>query len=42
MCEKQRNGEFEGWFPMWYHKESQQFIDRFGGTAMAFDTKGDF
>jgi len=42
MCEKQRNGEFEGWFPMWYHKESQQFIDRFGGAAMAFDTKGDF
>ena len=42
MCEKQRNGEFEGWFPMWYHRDSQQFIDRFGGAAMAFDTKGDF
>jgi twinkle protein len=42
MCEKQRNGEFEGWFPMWYHKDSQQFVDRFGGVAMAFDFKGDF
>jgi len=42
MCEKQRNGEFEGWFPMWYHRDSQQFIDRFGGMPMAFDQRGEF
>jgi twinkle protein len=25
MCEKQRNGEDESWYSMWYDKESQQF-----------------
>lgn len=42
MCEKQRNGEFEGWFPMWYHRDSQQFVDRFNGVPMAFDLTGEF
>lgn len=42
MCEKQRNGEFEGWFPMWYHKESQQFVDRLHGMPLVFDAKGEF
>jgi twinkle protein len=42
MCEKQRNGEGEPWFEFWYHKDSQQFIDRFGGMPMAFDVRGEF
>ena len=42
MCEKQRNGEGEPWFDLWYHKDSQQFIDRFNGMPMQFDLKGEF
>lgn len=42
MCEKQRNGEGEPWFDLWYHKDSQQFLDRYNGMPMSFDTKGDF
>lgn len=42
MCEKQRNGEHESWYDMWYHKDSQQFLDRNGGMPMAFDNAGDF
>jgi twinkle protein len=42
MCEKQRNGENESWYDMWYHKDSQQFLDRSGGMPMAFDHAGDF
>jgi len=42
MCEKQRNGEHEAWYDMWYHKDSQQFLDRNGGVPMAFDHAGDF
>jgi twinkle protein len=42
MCEKQRNGEFEEHYPLWYHKESQQFIDDVNGVPMAFDTEGGF
>jgi twinkle protein len=42
MCEKQRNGEFEEHYPLWYHKESQQFIDDVNGVPMAFDAEGGF
>jgi twinkle protein len=42
MCEKQRNGEAEDWFSLWYHRESQQFVETNGGVAMAFDDKGKF
>ena len=42
MCEKQRNGEFEEHYHLWYHKESQQFIDDVNGVPMAFDTEGGF
>lgn len=42
MCEKQRNGEFEGWFPMWFDRESQQFVDKLHGLPTIFDAKGDF
>jgi len=27
MCEKQRNGESERWYNLWYDKDSQQFIE---------------
>jgi twinkle protein len=42
MCEKQRNGEGEPWFDLWYHKDSQQFLDRRNGLPMAFDQTGEF
>ena len=42
MCEKQRNGEGEPWFDLWYHHDSQQFLDRRNGLPMAFDQTGDF
>jgi twinkle protein len=42
MCEKQRNGESEDWFFLWYHKDSQQFIDSYNGVPMAFDDGGEF
>jgi hypothetical protein len=42
MCEKQRNGEAEEWYQLWYHKESQQFIEMSNGVPMAFDAGGAF
>lgn len=42
MCEKQRNGDNEDWYDLWFHKESYQFLDRQNGVPMAFDQKGDF
>jgi twinkle protein len=27
ICDKQRNGEWEGRFPLWYHHQSQQFLE---------------
>jgi len=42
MCEKQRNGESEDWFNLWYHRDSQQFIESPEGVPMAFDDAGDF
>ena len=42
MCEKQRNGEHEKWYEFWYHKDSQQFLERFSGMPMQFDLKGEF
>ena len=42
MCEKPRNGEGEPWFDLWYHKDSQQFLDRRNGLPMAFDQTGEF
>jgi hypothetical protein len=35
-------GEFEEHYPLWYHKESQQFIDDVNGVPMAFDAEGGF
>ena len=34
MCEKQRNGEDESWFSMYYDKESQQFTEINNAGAM--------
>ena len=42
MCEKQRNGEVEDWYNLYYHKDSQQFIQDENGVPMAFDTEGGF
>lgn len=42
MCEKQRNGENEMWYQLWYHKDSQQFVDTEGGVPMAFESHGSF
>ena len=42
MCEKQRNGESEDWFNLWYDKESQQFLESLESTYMVFDDGGDF
>ena len=42
MCEKQRNGEHEDWYSLWYHKESQQFVESHDAYPMAFDEKGHF
>lgn len=42
MCEKQRNGEHEDWYSLWYNKESQQFIDTSFGQPMAFEDGGKF
>ena len=42
MCEKQRNGEHEEWYQLWYHRESQQFIDTPHGQVMVFEDGGRF
>jgi len=42
MCEKQRNGEDESWYNLYYHKDSQQFVESEDAVPMAFDTAGTF
>ena len=42
MCEKQRNGEAEDWFSLWFDRESQQFTEQPGAVAMSFDQGGAF
>ena len=42
MCEKQRNGELEDWYQLWYHKDSQQFVEDENSVPMAFDVAGEF
>jgi twinkle protein len=42
MCEKQRNGEAEEWYHLWYHKASQQFVENPDSVPMAFDSRGAF
>ena len=42
MCEKQRNGEAEDWYSLWYHKESQQFVESHDSIPLDFDQRGRF
>ena len=42
MCEKQRNGESEDWYSLWYHKDSQQFVESCDSVPMSFDDGGRF
>ena len=42
MCEKQRNGEAEDWYSLWYNKDSQQFIEYHDSVPMSFDDGGRF
>jgi twinkle protein len=42
MCEKQRNGEAQEMYGLYYHQSSQQFIEAWGGATMDFDNKGKF
>jgi twinkle protein len=42
MCEKQRNGENEEWYQLFYHKDSQQFVEDESSVPMAFDIAGPF
>ena len=42
MCEKQRNGESEEWYSLWFHRESQQFVESHDSLPMVFDDKGNF
>jgi twinkle protein len=42
MCEKQRNGEAEDWYSLWYHKDSQQFVEHDNSVPMSFDNGGRF
>jgi twinkle protein len=42
MCEKQRNGESEDWYSLWFHKDSHQFLENPDSMPMTFDQKGDF
>jgi twinkle protein len=42
MCEKQRNGEAQEMYSLYYHQGSQQFIETLGGATMDFDNKGRF
>jgi twinkle protein len=42
MCEKQRNGEAEDWYSLWYLKDSQQFVENHDSIPMSFDGGGRF
>ena len=42
MCEKQRNGESEDWFNLWYHRDSTQFVDSAAGGPIRFDQAEQF
>ena len=42
MCEKQRNGEAEEFYGMYFEHNSQQFIETLGGQPIDFDNRGAF
>ena len=35
ICDKQRNGEWEGQIGLWFHKESMQYVGAFGDQPLA-------
>jgi twinkle protein len=41
MCEKQRNGDGQEWYGLWYDSLSQQFVERIG-ARIDFDNRGSF
>ncbi len=42
MCQKQRNGEAEEFYGLWYQAGSQQFVETLGGLPIDFDNRGRF
>lgn len=42
MCEKQRNGEGEDWFNLWFDPQSQQFLEAPDGRCMTFGPREEF
>jgi len=42
MCQKQRNGEAEEFYGMYFEHNSQQFIETQGGQPIDFDNRGAF
>jgi twinkle protein len=42
MCQKQRNGESEEFYGMYFEHNSQQFIETQGGQPIDFDNRGSF
>lgn len=42
MCEKQRNGESEDWFHLFYHRDSQQFIEAPDAVPYTFNPRAAF
>jgi twinkle protein len=42
MCQKQRNGEAEEFYGLWYEGQSQQFLENIDGVPIDFDNRGGF
>jgi len=42
MCQKQRNGEAEEFYGMYFEHNSQQFVDTLNGQPIDFDNRGSF
>ena len=42
MCEKQRNGESEDWFHLFFHRDSQQFVEAPDSVPFVFHESGPF
>lgn len=42
MCEKQRNGEAEEMYALWFHASSQSFVEEFGSNPIDYDNNGKF
>jgi hypothetical protein len=42
MCQKQRNGEAEEFYGMYFEHNSQQFIETLNGQPIDFDNRGAF